>query len=362
MQGTAGVNTMPLAIIVDDRTDVWGPGHEPQIVRATAFNYYENSARARQGIGAGMSARGVAESQRLLRFLQGIRGDHRHFWDSFLYPAAAALLEEGAPNAFWALEMRQLLCTNAYVSTTSHPPPAPLPSTAARSRAPSPAPAAAAPPPPPAAAAPPAPDMSLVPQDPRKLRREAAEAAAAAAAAAATVADAGASVPPGLPPSGEPPGPPARAAPKKGSLYATSSADAHAQSQADAPDDTTHLYSLDPPAGAASTTDMATGAQTVPIDLTESQDTQATVDDLPGPPPPPKAAVTAATEAAGEVDDDDEDLDWGADAEYADAAAADARPRTQVRVSLHINAIDLFVSRLTRAGQSMSKSQACKAS
>jgi hypothetical protein len=130
MQGTLGVHTMPVAVIIDDRTDVWEKGHEPQIVQATAFLHYETAARAAVGDGASVTDKGRAEMERILKFLRGIRADHFHFWNTCLYPTVKALVDEGVPQAFWALDMHRLMSATPHVNVNSHPPAMPLPAAA----------------------------------------------------------------------------------------------------------------------------------------------------------------------------------------------------------------------------------------
>jgi hypothetical protein len=130
VQGAAGVNTMPLAVIIDDRVEVWAPGHEQQIVKANQFSHYENTAKAVHRKSPTTSVLGNNEMTRICNFLKGIRQDQRFFWEDALCPTVAVLMEEGIPNAFWALEMHQIMAAMPYVNVNGHAPARPLPSSA----------------------------------------------------------------------------------------------------------------------------------------------------------------------------------------------------------------------------------------
>jgi hypothetical protein len=121
---------MPLAVIIDDRVDVWAPGHDKQIVKANQFGHYENTARAIHRKGLRTSELGTNEMMRICNFLKGIRQDQRFFWEGTLCPTVSVLMEEGIPNAFWALEMHQIMAATPYVDVTGHPPARSMPSSA----------------------------------------------------------------------------------------------------------------------------------------------------------------------------------------------------------------------------------------
>jgi hypothetical protein len=118
---------MALAIVVDDRIDVWEPGVLEQIVVASPFNHYPTAASSALGEGPGNSKRGHDEIARILNYLRGIRKDLFHFWDNCLGPTVRCLLERGVPNAFWALDMHALLSASPFVNVNSMAPNAPLP-------------------------------------------------------------------------------------------------------------------------------------------------------------------------------------------------------------------------------------------
>ena len=129
VQIARGVHTMPLAVIIDDRQDVWQKGHIQQLVQANQFMHYETAARAAVGQGPSVTQKGKTETQRLLRFLQGIRHDQFQFW-RYLYSTIAVLMRDGVPNAFWAVDMERYMCVNAHVNVKGyhpkfdvHPPP-----------------------------------------------------------------------------------------------------------------------------------------------------------------------------------------------------------------------------------------------
>lgn len=113
---------MPMAVIVDDRADVWQAEHLPQLVRANAFQHYETAAKALVSPGREQTVdqRGLAESKRLLAFLQGIRKDQFLFWEQFVLPVAELLVGQGVPNAFWALDMMRMFARCAYVNHSGH--------------------------------------------------------------------------------------------------------------------------------------------------------------------------------------------------------------------------------------------------
>lgn len=118
---------MAMAIVVDDRVDVWEAGVREQIVEASPFNHYPTAAAHACGEGPGTSRRGHSEVARILNFLTGIRRDLFHFWDNCLTPTVRQLLSRGVPNAFWATEMHAIMSASPYVNVNSMLPSCPMP-------------------------------------------------------------------------------------------------------------------------------------------------------------------------------------------------------------------------------------------
>jgi hypothetical protein len=127
VQGPPGVPTMAVAIIVDDRVDVWEPGVREQIVVASQFNHYPTAAAHACGEGIGTSKRGHNEVARMLNFLTGIRRDLFHFWDNCLNPTVRQLLSRGVPNALHIVNMHEMMSASPYVHVKSMLPSAALP-------------------------------------------------------------------------------------------------------------------------------------------------------------------------------------------------------------------------------------------
>lgn len=127
LQGASGVATMSIAIIVDDRMDVWEAAVRDQLVMAAPFNHYPTCAAAAIGEGPGPSHRGHEEMARILNYLRGLRRDLFHFWDNCMGPAVRAVLDRGVPNAFFALDMHAIMAASPYVNVNSMRPSARLP-------------------------------------------------------------------------------------------------------------------------------------------------------------------------------------------------------------------------------------------
>lgn len=127
LQGPSGVPTMSVAIIVDDRVDVWESGVREQIVVASQFNHYPTAAAYACGEGPGTSRRGHNEVARILNFLTGIRRDLFHFWDNCLNPTVRQLLARGVPNAMYITDMHGMMAASPYVNVKSMLPSAALP-------------------------------------------------------------------------------------------------------------------------------------------------------------------------------------------------------------------------------------------
>lgn len=118
---------MSVAIIVDDRVDVWESGVREQIVVASQFNHYPTAAAYECGEGQGTSRRGHNEVARILNFLTGIRRDLFHFWDNCLNPTVRQLLARGVPNALHITDMHEMMAASPYVNVKSMLPSAALP-------------------------------------------------------------------------------------------------------------------------------------------------------------------------------------------------------------------------------------------
>lgn len=118
---------MSIAIIVDDRMDVWEAAVRDQLVMAAPFNHYPTCAAAAVGEGSGPSRRGHDEMARILNYLRGLRRDLFHFWDNCVGVSVRAVLERGVPNAFFALDMHAIMSASPYVNVNSMEPSAPLP-------------------------------------------------------------------------------------------------------------------------------------------------------------------------------------------------------------------------------------------
>lgn len=118
---------MSVAIIVDDRVDVWENGVREQIVVASQFNHYPTAAAHACGDGPGTSRRGHNEVNRILNFLTGIRRDLFHFWDNCLNPTVRQLLTRGVPNALYTTDMHEMMAASPYVNVKSMLPSAALP-------------------------------------------------------------------------------------------------------------------------------------------------------------------------------------------------------------------------------------------
>lgn len=118
---------MSIAIIVDDRMDVWEAAVRDQLVMAAPFNHYPTCAAAAAGEGLGPSRRGHDETARILNYLRGLRRDLFHFWDNCVGPAVRAILERGVPYAFYAMDMHAIMAASPYVNVNSMRPSAALP-------------------------------------------------------------------------------------------------------------------------------------------------------------------------------------------------------------------------------------------
>ena len=93
---------MGIAIIIDDRVDVWENNVKNQIVKATPFNWYPNLTAYAMGDSRGgksPDAVNLDEITRIMNYLKGLRADIFHLIHMNLDPRIQALLEDGVEGA-----------------------------------------------------------------------------------------------------------------------------------------------------------------------------------------------------------------------------------------------------------------------